>query len=148
MPVKPLPPNPDLNHVKYQGRDLLKLHANRDLAAAQRIREFHPRFSEKTDAEIFYASLKLSEAQLTIARECGFNSWTSLKAHIEKPSKSNNTTLPHHERIEDPALRHAVRLLDAGDTEGLRFHLKKHPNLTHCQALFEGGNYFRTPTLL
>jgi Ankyrin repeats (3 copies) len=148
MPVKPLPSNPDLDHLKYQARDLLKLHAGRDLAVAQRIREFHPRFSGKIDAEIFDASVKLSDAQLIIAREQGFNSWTRLRDHIQKPSQTDIMNLPHHERIEDPALRHAVSLLDAGDTEDLRLHLKEHPNLTRQHALFEGGNYFRTPTLL
>ncbi len=148
MPVKPLPLNPDLTHLKHQGRDLLKLHAVSDSAAAQRIREFHPRFSRNTDAEIFSASLKLSDAQLTIAREHGFKSWTRLRDHINKPSPSGNLNLPHHERIEDATLRRAVDLLDSGDTEGLHLHLKEHPNLTHQHALFEGGNYFQTPTLL
>ena len=148
MPVKPLPPNPDLNHLKHQSRDLLKLHAGSDLAAAQRIREFHPGFSSNTDAQIFSASLKLSDAQLTIARERGFKSWTRLKDHLEKSSPSGNLDLPHHEGIEDAALRHAVNLLDSGDADGLRLHLKEHPNLTHQHALFEGGNYFQTPTLL
>jgi Ankyrin repeats (3 copies) len=148
MPVKPLPSNPDLDHLKYQARDLLKLHAAGDLAAAQRIREFHPRFRASTDAEIFAASLKLSDAQLTIARERGFTSWTRLREYIQRPSTFDNVNLPYHERIEDITLRRAVNLVDAGDVEELRLHLKEYPNLTHQHALFEGGNYFRTPTLL
>ena len=44
MPVKRLPSNPNLDHLKYQAKDLLKPHAARDPGAAQRIREFHPRF--------------------------------------------------------------------------------------------------------
>ena len=43
------------------------------------------------------------------------------------------------------ALRHT---LDAGDAGGLRAHLKQHPKLVHEHVLFEGGNYFRDPTLL
>ena len=74
MPVRRLPPNPSLDHLKYQAKDLLKEHAARDAGAAQRIREFHPCFSRGTDAEIFAAQLKLSDAQLTIARESGFPS--------------------------------------------------------------------------
>lgn len=148
MPVKPLPAHPDLNHLKNQARDLLKLHAAHDPASAQRIREFHPRFAGKKDKEIFAAALKLSDAQLTIARERGFASWTRLKQRIEKPSPASNPDLPYHERIEDAALRRAVALVDAGDLEGLRAHLKAHPDLARRHALFEGGNYFRTPTLL
>jgi ankyrin repeat protein len=56
--------------------------------------------------------------------------------------------LLHHERIEDVTFRRAVELLDAGDTAGLRAHLSQYPNLAHQRVIFEGGNYFRNPTLL
>jgi hypothetical protein len=148
MPVKPLPPNPNLDHLKNQAKDLLWSHASRDPQAAQRIREFHPKFSGSTDVAIFDAPLKLSDGQLTIARERGFASWTRLKRHIEKPTQADNLTLPPHQRIEDPTLRRAVELLDAGDVEALRAHLNNHPNLVHQHVLLEGGNYFQNPTLL
>lgn len=148
MPVRPLLPNPNLDHLKYQAKDLLKEHKDCTPGAAQRIREFHPRYGRATDAEIFGAHLKLSDAQLTIARESGFPSWARLKAHIEKPTLADRLQLPHHERIEDATFRRAVDLLDAGDVAGLRALLKQHPNLTHQRVTFEGGNYFRNPTLL
>lgn len=148
MPVRPLLENPSLDHLKYQARDLMKDHAARSLAAAQLIREFHPRFRHSSDAEIFKAEFKLSDAQLTIAREAGFPSWPRLKRHIDKPTLADRLNLPHHERIEDPVFRRAVDLLDAGDAAGLRAHLRKHPNLAHQHVVFEGGNYFRNPTLL
>lgn len=148
MPVKPLPPDPDLGHLKSQARDLMKSHAVRDMGTAQRIREFHPRFSEATDAEIFAAPMRLSDAQLTIARERGFPSWRRLKRHIEKPTLVDNLTLPHHERIEDAVFRRSVDFIDAGDAEGLRAHLKQHPDLVRRRVVFEGANYFRNPTLL
>jgi hypothetical protein len=69
MPVRSLPSNPNPDHLKYQAKDLLKEHAARAPAAAQRFREFHPRFGGTSDAEIFAAQLKLSDAQLAIARE-------------------------------------------------------------------------------
>ena len=148
MPVRRLPPNPNLDHLKYQAKDLRQGFAARDLAAAQRIREFHPRFARASDAEIFAARFTLSDAQLTIARESGFPSWTRLKKHIEKPTLTDRLDFPHHERIEDSELRRAVDLLDAGDVEGLRAYLKEHPEIVHRRALFEGGNYFQNPTLL
>jgi hypothetical protein len=145
MPVRRLPPNPNLDHLKYQAKDLLKENAASDPGAAQRIREFHPRFSRAADAEIFAARLKLSDAQLTIARESGFPSWPRLKKHVEKPGDLN---LPHHERIEDPVFRRAVDLIDAGDAVRLRAYLKQHPKLVHQHVVFEGWNYFHNPTLL
>ena len=148
MPVRPLPPNPHLAHLKYQAKDLLREHSARSPETAQRIREFHPRFDSATDADIFKATLSLSDAQLTIARESGFASWARLKRHIEKPTLSDRVDLRHHERIEDPVFRRAVNLLDAGDTAGLRALLELHPKLIPQHVLFEGGNYFRSPTLL
>jgi len=148
MPVRPLPPNPSLDHLRYQAKDLLKKHSARSPETAQQIREFHPRFDRATDADIFNANLRLSDAQLTIARESGFPSWARLKRHIEKPTLSDQLNLRHHERIEYPIFRRAVGLLDAGDTAGLRALLELHPKLVHQHVLFEGGNYFRSPTLL
>jgi hypothetical protein len=69
----------------------------------------------RTDAEIFAAEFKLSDAQLAIARESGFPSWARLKARIEKPTLADQLNLPHHQRIEDAEFRRAVELLDAGD---------------------------------
>ncbi len=148
MPVRRLPSKPNLDHLRYQAKDLLQGHAARDPGVAQRIREFHPRFTRATDAEILGAQLSLSDAQLAIAREYGFPSWTRLKTHIEKPTLTDQLNLPHHERIEDAPFRHAVDLLDRGDVAGLRAHLNKHPSLVHQRVVFEGGNYFRNPTLL
>jgi Ankyrin repeats (3 copies) len=148
MPVRSLPPNPNLNHLKYQAKDLLKGHAARKLDVAQRIREFHPDFKTTLDAEIFSADFSLGSAQLIIAREHGFRSWARLKEHVEKPVLSHSLRLPHHERIANSLFRHAVDLLDAGDTAGLRAHLTHHPDLVRQHVVFEGGNYFRNPTLL
>lgn len=147
MPVRRLPPSPNLDHLKHQAKDLLKAHSDRDPAAAQRLREFNPRFHKATDAEIFAAALRLSDAHLTIAREHGFPTWHRLKSHIENPAPSNQLDLPHHERIQDPVFRRAVDLLDAGDVVGLRAHLRQHPRLASQRVFFEGVNYFRNPTL-
>jgi hypothetical protein len=148
MPVKRLPSNPNLDHLKYQAKDLLKGLAARDRAVAQRIREFLPGCSGATDTAIFNAVLTLARAQLVIAREHGFPSWTQLKAHVEKPNRSNDLNLAHHERIEDAAFRRAVDLLDAGDVSGLSDHLQHFPALLRQRVHFEGVNYFRNPTLL
>ena len=148
MPVRVLPPQANLDHLKYQAKDLLKEHSARSVACAHRIREFHPRYERSSDREIFAAEFRLSDAQLTIARSHGFASWTRLKRHVEQPTLANRLELPHHERIEDAEFRRAVDLLDAGDVEGLRGLLRAAPKLVEQQLLFEGKNYFRTPTLL
>lgn len=148
MPVRPLPSNPNLEHLKYQARDLKKAHGARDRGAAQRIREFHPACRELDDEAIFRRQLSLAAAQLTIARERGFKSWPRLKAYVESPELSARIKKPRHELIEDEAFRRAVDLLDAGDAAGLREHLKRNKKLVHQRVEFEGWNYFRNPALL
>ena len=148
MPVRRLPSNPNLNHLKHQAKDLLRERTAQTPGVAQRIREFHSRFRRATDAEILDAHFSLSDAQLTIAREYGFPSWARLKRHIEKPTLCDRLDLPHQQRIENTTFRRAVELLDAGDVAGLRAHLHRHPDLVHQHVVFEGGNYFREPTLL
>ena len=148
MPVRRLPSTPGLDHLKHQAKDLLRDHTARSHDAAQRLREFNPRFRGSSDLEIFHAEFKLSEAQFTIAREYGFPSWTRLKQHIERPTITDRLDLPHHERIQNALFREAVNLIDAGNATGLRAFLQKHSQLIHERVEFEGGNYFRNPTLL
>jgi hypothetical protein len=47
MLVKPLPADASLDHLKYQAKDLMKAQAARNPQAAQRIREFLPRFAKR-----------------------------------------------------------------------------------------------------
>ncbi len=148
MPVRSLPQNPNLTHLKYQAKDLLKGHASRSADAAQRIREFHPCWSGAADAAIFDGVFRLSDAQLTIAREHGFAGWARLKRRVVKPKPSDEVSRPHHERIEDLVFQRAVELIDAGNVEGLRAHLALHRKLARRHVEFEGGNYFRDPSLL
>jgi hypothetical protein len=138
MPTKRLPRPANIDHLKYQAKDLLSSHAARDPQAAQRIREFLPKCSKLPDAAIFDIPLKLTDAQLMIAREYGFQSWARLRNNLEQPA---DRTLP----LE---FGRAVALIDAGDTDGLRALLQKHPELNRQHVTFEGNNYFRNPTLL
>jgi hypothetical protein len=147
MPTKPLPPNPDLAHLKNQAKDLLRAHQAHTLDVCQRIREFHPRFYAASDDDIGAEVFRLSDAQLTIAREYGFSSWSRLRAQLADPRR-HYLQLPKHERIEDAAFRRAVDLLDAGDANGLRAHLLQNPKLVREHVTFEGDNYFTRPTLL
>jgi Ankyrin repeats (3 copies) len=148
MPVRPLPPKPNLDFLKRQAKSLLKDLGLHDMAAAQRVREFHPRFPGASDTEIFSAALHLSDTQLVIAREAGFASWARLKHKIEQAQISDHLHLPLHERIQDPIFRRAVDLIDGGDVVALYQLLQQHPDLPRRHISFEGQNYFRNPSLL
>src|ERR1700733_8001149 len=128
MPTKPLPADPNLDHLKYQAKDLLRDHAAKEISSAQRLREFHPKCRNATDERVFSMPLSLSDAQLAIAREYGLARWTRLKQHVEKPTLADRLTLPHHERIEDPLFRRGVDLIDSGDVAGLRVLLTQNPD--------------------
>lgn len=67
------------------------------------------------------------------------------------PDKDQIVRLFSEVRILDPLFRAAVAAIDAGDVEGLRDMLEKHPSLVRQRAEEEGwfaGAYFRHPTLL
>jgi hypothetical protein len=147
MPVRPLPPDPNLEHLKHQAKDLMRAHQSAAPEACQRIREFHPRFRSAPDDVVAGAAFALSDAQLTIARERGFASWPRLRTFVQN-AKRDDLTLPKHERIRDPLFRRAVELMDAGDEDGLRSLLHEHPNLVRERVDLEGSNYFTHPALL
>src|SRR5688572_19579929 len=87
MPSKSLPSAPNLEQLKHQAKELLNALKEHNPEALARFREFHP----KPTADAF----SLSDAQLTIAREYGFESWPRLKQHI--------ATLAPKKAIDDPA---------------------------------------------
>ena len=70
-----LPPAPSLEHLRKQAKDLARAHRAGDAAALARVLEHHPHPAEP---------LKLSDAQLVIAREHGFRSWPRLRAYVER----------------------------------------------------------------
>lgn len=150
MPTKHLPARPNLDHLKAQAKDLLSHHAARAPETLQRLREFHPRFAGAEDAAIAETKLTLSDAQLAVAREYGYATWTSLKRTVDAAPGTAGVEKdkPHHERIADPLFSRAVEFLDAGDHASLDALLRKHPGLVRQRVTFEGENYFRHPTLL
>jgi hypothetical protein len=79
-----LPSRPNLEQLKIQARELLNAQKSHDPEAIRRIQEAHPRLTTATASQIRDAQLRLSEAQLVIAREYGFESWPKLKAHVER----------------------------------------------------------------
>jgi hypothetical protein len=89
MPSKSLPSSPSLDHLKYQAKDLLNAHTAKSPEALARIRAFHPKFAGKKDHEVQAGRFSLSDAQLIVAREYGFESWPKLKHHVELASRTN-----------------------------------------------------------
>jgi ankyrin repeat protein len=83
VPDKSLPDQPNLEQYKKQAKDLLHAHAQAEPAALDRIARHHPRLNKQPLEAIRLASFRLSDSQLVIAREHGFESWPKFARHIE-----------------------------------------------------------------
>ena len=106
MKYKQFPTNPSLEHLKSQAKQLLKAHKEGSLDALQRIRSFFPKLSDAADVEIQSTTFGLQDAQLVIAREYGFASWTRLKEEVLN-QEQDSTTMP----AKDVFSRYSVRLM-------------------------------------
>jgi ankyrin repeat protein len=76
MPIRPLPNDPSLQHLRKQAKRLLRAVRTRDPEALVQLKEFHPRPDDAM------SRCTLADAQLTIARSYGFASWAKLKLHL------------------------------------------------------------------
>lgn len=138
--AKPLPPQPDLEHLKKQAKVLLKSYQAAQPDTLQRIQQYHPRLQTSTDEAILGYDFKLADAQLVIAREYGFASWPRLKANVQ----SLNGSL--EDRVEQ--FRNAVNTGNVDKVKQLFRQspaLKKHINepIFHFggEALHAAGNH-------
>ena len=77
-----LPERPHLDVPRREARELLEACRNGSSDALERIRRRHPKFKGALDDAAITSRLKLSGAQLVIAREYGFSTWAMLKTRI------------------------------------------------------------------
>jgi len=77
-----LPERPHLDVPRREARELLEACQSYKPDALERIRRRHPKFKDASEDAAITAHLKLSDAQLVLAREYGFSTWTELKARI------------------------------------------------------------------
>ncbi len=84
VPARELPPNPNLEQLKNQSRELLRAFRSEDPQAMETLREFIPRL--KNEPDLPSVSIRLADAQSALARQYGFESWRKLRQHIEAPS--------------------------------------------------------------
>jgi hypothetical protein len=82
--LTPLPARPSLEQYKKQAKDFVKLARSGDSEIIQRVQKYHPR------ADSLNAKFALADAQLVIAREHGFESWTRFAKHIEGLTRENS----------------------------------------------------------
>ena len=78
MPESQLPSNPHLDRLQDTARDLRDLVRAGVEGALESVREHHPRFATLRSDSVEAGTFDLADAQLTLARHCGFASWPKL----------------------------------------------------------------------
>jgi len=127
-----LPSSPSLEQLKKQAKSLLKRQQAADSKALARIRENHPRWRNLSEEQAVAQPFALADAQLVIAREYGFASWSRLQSHL-KSLDAASATAESVKSLRDAAGR--------GDLERLNALLDAHPELIDER----GGEGVRTP---
>jgi hypothetical protein len=108
-----LPKRPHLDVPKREARELLEQCRTGERDALDRILKRHPKFTDLSEDRILAIPLKLSDAQLVIAREYGFSTWAALKRRIAAHSVADE-------------LAEAIRI---GDREAVVTILRAHPQM-------------------
>lgn len=126
------PPSPSLEQLKKQAKSLLKRQQAADSEALTHIRENHPRWRNLSEEQVAASPFALADAQLVIASEYGFASWSKLQSHV-KTLEAASSTAEAVASLRDAAGR--------GDLARLNALLDAHPELIDER----GGEGVRTP---
>jgi hypothetical protein len=88
--MKRLPVRSNIDHLKKQAKELIRLYRSRDAEAIARFHSALPVAAGRSDDEIASRKLGLHDAQSCVAREYGFASWADLKSYVEAQSASRD----------------------------------------------------------
>jgi ankyrin repeat protein len=105
MSLRELPARPNLEHLKKQAKLLLRERLQAEVSATERFDQ----------AQVTVTSPKLADALHVIAREYGFDDWTSLKTKVAV--------------VSDNPMEALSAAIKADDVTLLREILKSHPDL-------------------
>lgn len=108
-PTRTLPPQPSLEHLRRQARDLQRDHRAAVPQALERIRAHVPGLAGAPDPEVAAGRFPRTAAQLVIAREYGFANWPRLVAAVEAAAEAIPSS-------HDSPVKAAI---DAGDDNAL-----------------------------
>ena len=126
-----LPPRPSLEQLRKQAKSLLRGQRAAEPDALNRIRESHPRWRGLSDKQTVALPFALADAQLVVAREYEFASWSRLQSHV-KMLETASATAEAVASLRDAAGR--------GELARLNALLELHPELIDAR----GGEGVRT----
>ncbi len=114
----------DVAWIADRVHGLLRTRKSAGPAALEQIREWHPRFADRTDEEIRQAPFTEEDARLVYAREHGFETWDDLVSRVNRLASST-----------DPAgaepFMAAFAALQAGEAAGFEALLRMNPRLAN-----------------
>ncbi len=105
-----LPDRSNLDHLKKQAKDLIRLYRDGDRDAIARFRRALPAAADRSDDAIVSLKLRLHDAQSCVARDYGFASWADLRSYVAAQSASRGD---HEARV-----RRWLDLVYSGDVDG------------------------------
>jgi cyanophycinase-like exopeptidase len=135
--IAPLPEHPRLEQYRKQAKDLVKAHRAGDMAAAERVARFLPRLAPAESAVAETTRLRLSDVQLVLAREHGFQSWPRFKAHLERV-ESTEAVVVSRERAAASLSDSLSTPLESGDGPGLGLEVQEIVGLAEEEARRRG----------
>jgi ankyrin repeat protein len=103
---------------------LLRTRKSAGPAALEQIREWHPRFADRTDEEIRQAPFTVEDARLVYAREHGFETWDDLMSRVKLFASRTDTA------TTEPFMA-AFGALQSGDGAGFEARLRANPRLVN-----------------
>ena len=81
--MKSLPDRPDLDQLRTQAKELKRALAEGEEDAKRRVFESHPKFTGRAPERMEGFQFGLRDAQVTLAREHGFESWKELLKELQ-----------------------------------------------------------------
>ena len=99
--TRSLLPKPLLENLRKQAKRLQKAWQAGDEVTLGRIRATHPQYADASDDALRAAKPRLTDCQLILAREAGFDSWPAMKVAYSPESKSGAKVLRHRPFVKE-----------------------------------------------
>jgi ankyrin repeat protein len=113
----------DMAWITERVRGLPRVRASDGPEALEQIREWHPRFADRSDEEIRQAPFSEDDARLVYAREHGFETWDDLESRVRVLAAN-----PAAAAAGEPFMG-AFTALQSGDVGRFEALLRSHPRI-------------------
>jgi ankyrin repeat protein len=114
----------DVAWITDRVHGLLRTRQSAGPAALEQIREWHPRFADRTDEEIRQAPFTEEDARLVYAREHGFETWDDLTSRVNLLASTTDSA------TTEPFMA-AFGALQSGDVASFEASLRANPSLAN-----------------